>query len=306
MGTARRTEATSRSLQTHSVATHIAKPARRTVRSHALVEIGWYCLSIGLLVTIWELGYFAGWLDAFFFPPPHIFLPILFDTPRFQPFGVGFQGIEDQLSNNFLLLAVSATFLRVAAGLIIGYIAGTVTGFLLHYLKWFGYVGTPILRLMASVSVVAWFPLAIAVLRSGELTAIALVALAIFFPLALSVSEAVRSVPPTLVQVARVIGASRRQVFLDVILPHCLPQLFVLMRLNFFGAWMTILLSELFDVKLGLGLFIFLSRAYLNSDLAWALLVIIGLCGFVVDMILRLIGKQLFWYQAAISATSRI
>lgn len=287
------------------MATQTASPARKTGLSHALTEIGWWCLSIGLLITFWEVGYFTGWLDAFLFPPPHIFLPILFDTPRFQPFGVGFQGIDDQLSNTFLLRAVGATFLRVAIGLIIGYVAGAATGFIIHYLNWFGYVGTPILRLMASISAVAWFPLAIAILRSGELTAIALVALAIFFPLSLSVSEAVQSVPPTLVQAARVMGASRGQVFLDVILPHCLPQLFVLMRLNFFGAWMTILLSELFDVKLGLGLFIFLSRAYLNSDLAWALLVIIGLCGYLVDLILRLIGKRLFWYQTAVSATSR-
>ena len=287
------------------MATQTASATRKAGLSHALTDIGWWCLSIGLLVTIWEICYFPGWLDAFLFPPPHIFLPILFDTPRFQPFGVGFQGIDDQLSNTFLLRAVGATFTRVAAGLSIGYFAGAVTGFLIDYLKWFGYVCTPILRLMASVSAVAWFPLAIAILRSGEATAIALVALAIFFPLSLSVSEAVRRVPPTLVQAARVMGASRRQLFLEVILPHCLPQLFVLMRLNFFGAWMTILLSELFDVKLGLGLFIFLSRAYLNSDLAWALLVIIGLCGYLVDLILRLIGTRLFWYQTAISAISR-
>lgn len=291
------------------MATHTAGPASPAQLeagvSRSLKEVGWWLLSVGLLVAIWEIGYFTGWLDAVLFPPPHIFLPILFDTPRFQPFGVGFQGIDEQLNNTFLLRAVGATFLRVAAGLILGYFAGAVTGFLVHYLNWFGYVTTPILRLMASVSAVAWFPLAIAILRSGELTAIALVALAIFFPLALSVSEAVRSVPPTLVQAARVMGASRGQVFLSVILPHSLPQLYTLMRLNFFGAWMTILLSELFDVKLGLGLFIFLSRAYLNADLAWALLVIIGLCGYLVDLILRIIGGRLFWYQTAISAKAR-
>lgn len=272
---------------------------------HFLKEIAWWWLSIGLLVGLWELGYFMGWLDPFLFPPPHLFLMILFDAPRFQPFGVGFQGIDDQLGSFFLLRAIGATFFRVAVGLVIGYTLGATAGFLIHYQRWFGYVTTPILRLMASVSAVAWFPLMMAILRSGELTAIALVALAIFFPLALSVGEAVQSVPPNLVQAARVMGASRQQVFVSVILPYSLPRLFSLMRLNFFGAWMTILLSELFDVKLGLGLFIFLSRAYLNSELAWALLVVIGVCGYVVDLILRLIGDRLFWYQTAITAKAR-
>ena len=125
------------------MATQTASATRKAGLSHPLTDIGWWCLSIGLLVTIWEIGYFTGWLDAFLFPPPHIFLPILFDTPRFQPFGVGFQGIDDQLSNTFLLRAIGATFVRVAAGLSIGYFAGAVTGFLIDYLKWFGYVCTP-------------------------------------------------------------------------------------------------------------------------------------------------------------------
>ena len=272
---------------------------------YSFTEIAWWSLSIGLLVGLWELGCFMGWLDLLLFPPPHVFLQLLFDAPRFQPFGVGFQGIDDQLSSFFLLRAIGATFTRVAVGLVIGYTLGATVGFLIHYQSCLGYITTPSLRLMASVSAVAWFPLTIAILRNGEFTAIALVALAIFFPLSLSVGEAVQSVPPNLVQAARVMGASRQQVFLSVILPYSLPRLFSLMRLNFFGAWMTILLSELFDVKLGLGLFIFLSRAYLNSELAWALLVVIGVCGYVVDLILRLIGGRLFWYHTALTGRGR-
>jgi NitT/TauT family transport system permease protein len=273
---------------------------------HLLTKLAWWLLSIGLFVMVWEIGYWAGWLDPLLFPPPHIFIPIIFDSPRFQPFGVGYQGVDEEISNFFLLRAVGATFLRVAIGLLIGYASGVVVGFLIHYQRWFGYISTPMLRLMASISAVAWFPLVIAILRSGEYTAIALVALAVFFPLTLAVSETVQSVPPTFVNAARVIGASRRQIFLGIVLPYCQPQLYRLMRINFFGAWMTILLSELFDVKIGLGIFIFLSRAYLNSELAWALVVIIGACGYTADLIMRWIGERLFWYETATTSKARM
>ena len=163
---------------------------------YLLTKFAWWLLSIGLFVMVWEIGYWAGWLDPLLFPPPHIFIPIIFDSPRFQPFGVGYQGVDEEISNFFLLRAVGATFLRVAIGLLIGYASGVVVGFLIHYQRWFGYVSTPMLRLMASVSAVAWFPLVIALLRSGEYTAIALVALAVFFPLTLAVSETVQNVPP--------------------------------------------------------------------------------------------------------------
>jgi NitT/TauT family transport system permease protein len=75
-----------------------------------------------------------------------------------------------------------------------------------------------------------------------------------------------------------------------------------MMRINFFAAWMTVLLAETFDIKWGLGVLITLSRALLNANLAWASIVVIGLAGYVVDLLLRLVEKKLFWYQEALVA----
>jgi NitT/TauT family transport system permease protein len=185
------------------------------------------------------------------------------------------------------------------AGMAIGFTSGVVVGFFVHYQRWFGYIATPILRLMAGISAVAWIPLAIALLRGGERTAVGLVAIAIFFSLALSVSETVKSVPYTYIDAARILGASRRDTFLRVILPHSLPKLYSRMRFNFFGAWMTVLLAELFDIEMGLGLIIFLASSYLNIKLAYIAIVLIGACGAAIDLILRALEKRLFWYEYA-------
>ena len=267
-----------------------------------LQDIAWWFISVGLFVGLWELGSAMGWVDEFLFPPPHRFIPLIFDSPKFQPYGIGFQGIEDQIAFLFLPRAIGATSFRVIGGMFVGFILGTLFGFLIHYQRWFGYISLPTFRLMASVSAVAWFPLIIALLRNGELTALALVALAVFFPVTLAVSETVKSVQSELIHVAKILGADRWHIFLNIILPNSLPRLYTIMRLNFYGAWMTILLSELFDVRMGLGVFIFLSRSYLNAELAWVAIFIIGVVGYTLDLILRQIGRRLFWYHFATTA----
>lgn len=278
------------------MAAQIEKPQSITW-SRTATDVGWWLLSLGGLITLWELAYFAGWISPSLLPPPHLFLPLILDTSAFQAYGIG--TASSDVNDWALLIAIAATFRRVFLGLVIGFVVGTVLGFLVHYLRWFGYIATPMLRLAAAISPVAWLPIAIAVFKSGERTAVFVVAVSIAFLLALSVSEIVAGIPKNYVNAARIMGATRRQLFLDVILPHSLPMLYTLLRFNFYGAWMAVLLAELFDVKVGLGIIIFLSRSYLNVNLAYLGIVLIGVCGLSVDILLRQAERRLFWWQNA-------
>jgi NitT/TauT family transport system permease protein len=260
-------------------------------------DAAWFIFSILLFFGLWELGHFAGILDEYIFPAPHQFLPLLFDPSQFEAMTIR---TTDTFNSKWAVFnAVGATTFRVIAGLILGFTSGSVVGYFIHYLPWFGYISKPMLKLLAGISSVAWIPLAIAILKNGEVTAVVLVAVAIFFSLALSVSEMVTNIPPTYIHAANILGASRSNIFLNVILPHTLPKLYNLMRFKFFGAWMTVLLSELFDVKIGLGLIIFLASGYLNISLAYISITLIGACGYSLDLLLRFLGKRLFWYHYA-------
>jgi NitT/TauT family transport system permease protein len=274
---------------------------------YANQDILWWMVSIGSVVGFWELAVYVGWLDPYFFPPPHEFLPVLFKPFSFEPFGFGISAERYSVNSGwiFLPLTIAATFFRVGLGLFVGFMVGSVFGFLIHYLKWFGYITVPVLRLLASISAVAWLPLAILIFQKGEIISWVLVALSIGFLVTLSVSETIKGIPVSYLNTGEVLGASRRQIFLQVILPYSLPKLYSLMRMNFIAAWMTVLLAETFDVEYGLGVIITLSRSLLNAKLAWSTVVIIGICGYCVDLILRWFEKKIFWYNLATLSQSQ-
>ncbi len=47
-----------------------------------------------------------------------------------------------------------------------------------------------------------------------------------------------------LINVARTMGANKRQIYARVIIPAILPGLLIVLRLNLFGAWMVVLIAE--------------------------------------------------------------
>ena len=86
-----------------------------------------------------------------------------------------------------------------------------------------------------------------------------------------------------MINVARTMGASKRQIYTRVILPAILPGLLVVLRLNLFGAWMVVLVAEATGVGYGLGQVIMLARNTFNPSLVFFTIVMIGVLGFTFD-----------------------
>ena len=92
------------------------------------------------------------------------------------------------------------------------------------------------------------------------------------FILTISTVAAVNAVDQRLLKTARSFGASKPQVWTQVIFPAVLPQVFTMLRINFFAAWMAVLAAEMVGVKNGLGMMIILGAASgdaSDNSLAW-------------------------------------
>jgi NitT/TauT family transport system permease protein len=240
-----------------------------------------------VLVALWELGAARGWIPTSLFPPPSQFLRFALESD----FRVGF-GREAML----LPVAILASAWRVMAGLAIGFAAAVATGILVSMSRVASAALLPIVRGLAPIAPIAWIPLAIVLFGIGEKTAIFVVFTGIYFLLTLSTVAAVQSVDPRLVKTARTYGASTKQVWLWVIFPSVLPQVFTMLRLNFFAAWMAVLAAEMVGLKNGVGMIIILGREVFNSNLILLGICVVGVTGYAVDSALVWIQRRVRWW----------
>ena len=156
----------------------------------------WSCLSIGLFAGVWEVCWWFGWADAKLLPPPHIFLGSIADQGKFfntatrwqvgQSMNAGPSAFES------VMVTVSATTMRVFAGLSIATCLGIGIGVLIRYNALFDKLVLPMVTLLSPVSPIAWLPVAIFLFGIGNAPAIFMVVVALFFHMVLSDGDADR------------------------------------------------------------------------------------------------------------------
>jgi NitT/TauT family transport system permease protein len=262
-------------------------PAQRVVPSWAWILfkglVPW-----AVVVTIWEVAAASGWSGSVLFPPPSAFIGYAIESD----FRVGFGGDAMPIP-----IAILVSALRVLAGLAVGFAAALATGILISASGSFSDMILPLVRGLAPIAPIAWIPLGIVLFGIGNPTAVFVVFMGVYFILTISTVAAVKAVDQRLIKTARSFGASRAQVWTRVIFPAVLPQVFTMLRINFFAAWMAVLAAEMVGVKNGLGMMIILGREMFNTKLILLGMCIVGATGYAVDVLLVQIQRKILWWQ---------
>jgi NitT/TauT family transport system permease protein len=260
----------------------------------------WSCLSLGLFAGLWELCWALGWADPKLLPPPHIFLGDIVDQAKFfntvSRWQVGVGQDAGPSPGMAVLYTVIATTGRVFAGLSIAAVLGISVGIAVRYFLPVERLILPTVTLLAPVSPIAWLPVAIFLFGIGNKPAIFMVVIALLFHMILATITQVDGVNRNFVNVARTMGATKWQTYSRVIVPAILPQLFVVLRFNLFGAWMVVLVAEATGVGYGLGQVIMLGRNTFNPSLVFFTIVLIGLLGFACDWLMRQMQRKLLYW----------
>ena len=265
--------------------------------SKAAARAAWWIASVALFVSIWEFCWYMRWANPMLLPPPHIFLQdILLVGKLFDKSTRLGNPTAGEIAFT-IAKTIGASTLRVLCGLAVALVVSLAVGMAIRYSMLFGRLILPVINLLAPVSPIAWLPVAMMIFGLGNAPAIFLVYIALFFIMTLATLSLIDTLPPSYVQVARIMGASRLQIFIQVILPAILPGLFVVLRLNLFAAWMIVLIAESVGVGGGLGLVVIISRNTFDAQLAFFTMFIIGGVGFVLDAALREIQRRALYWQ---------
>ncbi|BBX16714.1 ABC transporter permease [Mycolicibacterium duvalii] len=285
--------------------THIDLPAQRTAPAAPRRSRGryrrlgaaaaWWVASVALFAGIWELAWLMGWAPELLLPPPHIFLQDFSSQAQF--FDTATIGAEQATPVVAVAGTVLATVLRVLAGLALGFLASLITGVLISQFLMVRGLVLPTITLLAPISPIAWLPVSIFLFGIGDGPAIFMVFIGVYFVMTLATIGLINDVPTTYIDVARTMGASRRQILFQVILPSILPGLLQSLRLNLFAAWMVVLLAEAVGVGSGLGQVVMLARNTFNSSLVFFSMTVIGIAGYLLDIAFRQMQNRLLWWQ---------
>jgi NitT/TauT family transport system permease protein len=241
-----------------------------------------------ILVGAWELGAVTGVLNPAILPPPSEFLPYLAGGPGAA--GIGSQQVSYGA-------AVLDTLIRVTVGFILGVTAAAVVGAVLAGTRVARLIGLPIVQTIAPIAPVAWVPLAIALVGTGDGAAVFVVFMAIFATMCVATVAALEAVPPELVKGARTLGTRGWRLWGRVIVPAAAPALATAVRLSFFTAWMAVLAGEMAGINSGLGALVILGQQQFNMSLVMAGLVTIGVLGFAMDRLLLVLRRRFLWWE---------
>lgn len=236
-----------------------------------------YLAAVGTLLAIWQV--------AALFLPPYLMPGVGAVLPR----------LWTDLGDPEVIGSVQESLYRLLIGYPAACILGGFLGLLAGLSRTFATYLRSLIAILQSIPPITWIPFLIILFGFGNIPIITVIVIASFFPMALSVMNATEGVNRTHIEVARVLGADRRQLLKKVYLPETIPAFITGGQVAFGNAWRSLIASEMVGgAAAGLGYSIRFSGEI--ADMAGVLLniVIIGAIAAILDhVVLELLKRRL-------------
>lgn len=255
--------------------------ARRARRS--LSKLAYPLAFLVFALVMWEVIPQAFNVPTIYFPSLSAVLQALFD-PTAVPL---------YFQNSLVTLG------EAMAGLAIGASLGFLSGILLAEVEVIRRTFYPYIVAFESIPKVAIAPLLLIWFGFGIESKIVVVALLTFFPLLINTMSGFKNVDPAQIEMMRVNGASRGQIRRKVMLPSALPQIFTGFEVAVVLSTLGAIVAEFVGGQNGLGVLIVQAQFQMNTPAVFALLLILGTIGIVLNMLVRLLRRRLIHWVAA-------
>jgi NitT/TauT family transport system permease protein len=179
------------------------------------------------------------------------------------------------------------SFQRVVVGLLLSALLGFPLGLAMGSLPLFARLFGPIFQFVRMVSPLSWTPLAIIVFGVGNAPVYFLIAIACMWPIALNTAAGVAALDPRWLLLARSLHANRWEIAQSIVWPGIRPNVLTGLRLAVGLAWIVLVPAEMLGVDSGIGYFILDTRDRFAYGELMAAILVIGLCGFLIDSVAR-------------------
>jgi len=249
--------------------------------SNQISQIWYVFWGLIILALIWAIGGY-----------------IIFSQPDFNQF-TGFMPIPTlkallHLGNDPAFWhSVAASLRRIGIGIGIAFLLGMPSGLLIGYYRKIQIASYTPIQFIRMISPLSWMPIAMLIFKTFESAIYFLITMATVWPIMLNTVMGVSRVNPQWLQMAKIQGAKPYQILLRIVLPASTPYIITSLRLALGVAWIVLVPVEFLGVSSGLGYIINDARDTMEYDRLMAIVVAIGIIGFILDGSIQL-TRQLF------------
>jgi len=191
------------------------------------------------------------------------------------------------------LANVEYSSMRVAQGFALAALIGVPLGLLIGWSKFISQMLDPMIQSLRPIPITAWLPFSIAVFGIRDIGSIFLIFLGGFYAIVVNTTQGARDVDRNLVRAALMMGASRTQLLMRVVLPAAMPSIFTGLRIGLGISWTAVIVSEMVAVKSGLGYVLWDAYYVGRMDIVLADMVSIGAMGYISDRIIVFIERKM-------------
>ena len=184
------------------------------------------------------------------------------------------------------------TIREIVLGFLLGAICGAVLAYLIAPIRIVWAVLDPFLMAMYSIPKVALAPLFIVWFGIGTQMKVLLAAVSVFFLVFLNTAAGVRDVDRGLIDAVRLMGGSRRDIAIKVVLPASMTGLLTGLHVAIPYALIGAVIGELVASNRGLGYLISDASARFDTDGVFATLVVLSAFAAILNLVVNLLGAR--------------
>lgn len=223
------------------------------------------------------------------------------------------QPLTDVISMGSLAGNVLVSLVRVVIGYLVAAMIAIPLGVVMGYYGLAFKLFNNFLNLFRPIPPLAWVPLVMAwcgvssfatvlgvetgqvyiYLNNIKFSMVFIIFIGAFYPILTATLHGVAGVNKTLIDSARVLGASEQQIFIKVLIPAAMPSIITGMRIGLGIAWMCLVSAEMLPGSLsGVGYLITHAYTLASTDIVIAGMISIGVVGAVMDLMFRKFEKK--------------
>lgn len=213
-----------------------------------------------------------------------IVVPVLEVRPQIFPsvtsvIAAGIAGLRD----GTLLMHAATSLARVAIGTVLAIVVAVPLGILMGISKGVSAFLTPLLRFFSVLAGIAWIPIATLWFGYGFGAIVFVIFNAVFFVVVYNTLLGVSTIPMPLRHAAASLGAGRRAMLRDVLLPGALPNIVTGIRTGLGFAWRGLIAAEMIATNVGLGYMLFVARDFYQTEVIVLGMIVIGTLWLLID-----------------------